>query len=182
MDLNSGDMTMVIQTEPLQVGQAVVVEGTVRVESTNGVSRVIEPNSQILLDDQISTGSNGAVSIVLGDDHTTQLDLGRMSQLIVDEDVMGGILPDIGDVAIENDLATHLLQSWESFEPLAAIESIAPEPDESNTEDSGEADAIPGLDSSSETVASSDSGEEAVGSLDDELDMTNFIPPPEDAS
>ncbi|MBT8346008.1 MAG: hypothetical protein KJO28_06855 [Desulfofustis sp.] len=173
---------MAIQAEPFQVGQALVVEGTVRVESTNGIIRVIEPNSQIFLDDQIATGSSGAVSIVLSDGDGTQLDLGRMSQLIVDEDVMGGIPPDLGDVAIETDLATVLLQSWEAFEPLAPIDSIVPDTGESLVEDSGAADSIAGLDNSPETLASSDSNDDGVGSIDDELDMANFIPPPEDAS
>ena len=40
---------MTLQAEPLQVGLALVVQGNVRAESTNGISRVIEPNSQIFL-------------------------------------------------------------------------------------------------------------------------------------
>ena len=176
---------MAIQAEPFQVGQALVVKGTVRGESTNGVTRVIEPNSQIFLDDQIATGSSGSVSIILSDGDGTHLELGRMSQLIVDEDVVGGTLPDLGDVAIETDLATALLQSWDAFEPLAPIDSIVPDSGDILTDDSGAADSIPGLESSSKTIADSDSQDaqdEGASSIDDDLDMTNLIPPPEDSS
>ncbi len=173
---------MAIQAEPFQVGQALVVKGTVRGESTDGVTRVIEPNSQIFLGDQIATGSSGAVSIVLSDGDGTQLDLGRMSQLIVDEDVMGGTLPDLGDVAIETDLATVLLQSWDAFEPLAPINNIVPEAGDSLADDSGAADSIPGLHGSSQTITDRDSQDDGASSIDDDLDMTNLIPPPEDAS
>ena len=173
---------MAIEAQPLQVGHALIVQGTVRVESTNGVSRAIEPNSQIFLDDQISTGSSGAVSIVLSNDNGIQLDLGRMSQLVIDEDVTGSTLPDLGDVALEAGLAADLLHNWESLEPIATLETLIPETGESDVEGTTSADNIPGLEESSSTLASSGSSDDGAGTIDDELDITNFIPPPEDAS
>ncbi len=173
---------MAIQVTLLQAGQALVVQGTVRVKSADGVTKVIEPNSQIFLDDHIDTGSGGAVSIVWNDSDATQLDLGRMSSIIIDEDVASGTLPDLGDVAMEDGVAADLWQHWESYEPLAPIASIVADTDESPADDGGAADAIPGLDGSAETFSASGSGDDGGGSIDDEFDMTNFIPPPEDAS
>lgn len=172
-----------LQTEPLVIGQALLVSGTVRVESVNGVSQLLKPNSPVHLDDRIDTGSGGEVSIVLNDSDATQLDLGRMSQMIVDDDVLGGgSLPDLGDVAVEAGLVADLWQDWESFEPVAAFETTVPETDESDTEQTADTDSIPGLDGSASTVAASDSGDDGLGSIDDDLDMTNLIPPPDDAA
>ena len=170
-----------LQTEPLVIGQALLVSGTVRVESVNGVSQVLKPNSSIHLDDRIDTGSGGEVSIVLNDSGSTQLDLGRMSKVIVDDDVMGGSLPDLGDVAVEAGLVADLWQDWESFEPVATLDTIVPETDDSGAEQTADTDSIPGLDGSASTVAASDSGDDGLGSIDDDLDMTNLIPPPDDA-
>jgi len=179
---NSGDTVMAeLQTEPLVIGQALLVSGTVRVESVNGVSQVLKPNSSIHLDDRIDTGSGGEVSIVLNDSGSTQLDLGRMSKMIVDDDVMGGSLPDLGDVAVEAGLVADLWQDWESFEPVATLDTIVPETDDSGAEQTADTDSIPGLDGSASTVAASDSGDDGLGSIDDDLDMTNLIPPPDDA-
>ncbi len=173
---------MAVQAEPFQVGLALVVQGNVRVESTNGISRVIEPNSQIFLDDQISTGSSGAVSIVLNDSDATQFDLGRLSEMTIDADVTNPINPELGDVAVEAGLVTGLLQNWEDFEPLAALDSVLPLADDSAADESAAADPIAGLDGSSTNLAAGESSDSVVDSIDDELDMTNFIPPPEDAS
>lgn len=180
---NSGDTVMAeLQTEPLVIGQALLVSGTVRVESVNGVSQVLKPNSSIHLDDRIDTGSGGEVSIVLNDSDATQLDLGRMSQMIVDDDVLGGSLPDLGDVAVEAGLVADLWQDWESFEPVPVLDTTVPETDESGAEQTADTDSIPGLDGSASTVAASDSGDDGLGSIDDDLDMTNLIPPPDDAA
>ncbi len=173
---------MATHAEALQVGLALVVQGSVRVQSTNGVTRVIEPNSEIYLDDRIETGSSGAVSIVLGYAEGAQLDLGRMSHMIVDEDVMGGTLPDLGDVALEAELAADLLQNWESFAPIAALNTFTSETEERDVEEAASAESIPGLKVSSSTVAATDTIDDGVGTIDEDLDMTNFIPPPEDGS
>ncbi len=173
---------MTIQIELLQVGLAVVVQGSVRVKSADGVIKVIEPNAQIFLDDHIDTGSGGAVSIVWNDSAAGQLDLGRMSSTIIDEDVAGGTLPDLGDVAVEAGQVADLWQNWESFEPIAALDTLVADTDESGAQESAAADSIEGMDAPLATVAESDSGDDGLGSIDDDLDMTNLIPPPEDAS
>lgn len=170
--------------ELLVVGQALVVKGIVNVVSINGVSQVIKPNSSIHLDDRIDTGGDGAVSILLTESQNTHLDLGQMSSVIIDDDVTAPSLPELGDVSVEAGLLADLLQNWESFEPVAPLETIIV--DDAADIDSDEvvsADSIPGLDGSSETVAAaSEFGDEGIGGIDDDLDMSNLIPPPEDAS
>ena len=91
---------MAMQAEPIQVGQALVVR---------------------------STGSGGAVSIVWNDSDDSQLELGRMSKMIVDDDVLGGSLPDLGDAAVEAGLVADLWQEWESFEPAATPDTTVVE-------------------------------------------------------
>ena len=172
---------MVTQTMP-QIGQALVVLGTVKAESINGMATVLQPNSPIFMDDRIDTGSDGALSIVFSDNVAPQLDLDRMTTMIIDDDVVGSDLPDLGDVAVEPGLVADLLQSWETLEPATALETVVPEADDSGAEELAAADSIPGLDGSASTVAATDSGDDGLGSIDDDLDMTNLIPPPDDAA
>lgn len=175
---------MALQTDSPVVGQALIVNGTVNLRSADGVSQVVKPNSLIHLDDRIDTGGDGAVSILLADSENNHLDIGNMSRMIIDDDVAGSILPELGDVAVEAGLVVDLLQNWESFEPVVPIETIAPE--EAMDDDPDEmaaADSIPGLDGGSETFAAAEeSGDDGVGSFGDDLDLANLIPPPEDGS
>ena len=173
---------MAVNAESFQVGQALVVYGTVRVESANGVSRIIEPNSQIFFEDRIDTGNNGAVSIMLNDSDGTQIDVGRLSEILIDEDVLNVTLPDLGDVSVEAGLLADLLHSQDSFDSVASMDSVLPAADDSAAEETGAADSIPGLDTAEPSVSSSDSSDDGLGSIDDELDMTNLIPPPEDGA
>lgn len=175
---------MALQTDSPVVGQALFVSGAVSVRSAGGVSQVIKPNSPIHLNDRIDTGGDGAVSIILSDGENNQLDLGNMSSVILDDDVAGGSLPELVDVAVEVGLMADLLQNWESFETVVPLDVVASEDDvDDDMEDVASADSIPGLDGASKTVAaSSEAGEDGVGSIDDDLDMNNLIPPPEDAS
>lgn len=174
---------MATQIEPLVIGQAMVVHGTVRAASSDGVTHLIQPNSPIHLDDRIDTGSDGAVSIIFNDVDNSQLDLDRMTDMVIDQDVFSVNLLDLSDVTAEAGLLHDLLQNWESIEPAVALEAVLSETDASGTEETAAADSIPGLDGSSETVAaSSEAGDDGLGSIDDDLDMTNLIPPPDDAA
>ena len=142
--------------EPLVIGQALVVQGTVMMQSVNGVSQVVKPNSEIHFEDQIDTGGDGAVSILFADSENHQLDIGNMSRMIIDDDVAGSTLPELGDVAVEAGLVADLLQNWESFEPVAPLETIAPdEAMDSDADEMAAANSIPGLDGCTETVADS---------------------------
>lgn len=71
------------------IGKALLVYGTVKAVSPNGTERLLSPNSPIYANERIVTGPDGSVSIhfAKGSDH---LDLGRMSDVTVDDDVFGG--------------------------------------------------------------------------------------------
>ena len=77
-------MKTTAQAQP--VGKAFIVYGTVKAITPGGLERVLTPNSPIYANDRIVTGADGSISI-----HFTngadQLDLGRMSDVAVDEDV-----------------------------------------------------------------------------------------------
>ena len=68
------------------VGKAVIVYGSVKAVSASGLERVLGPNSIIYADEHIVTGPDGSVSIAFTD-NPTQLILGRMSDVAIDEDV-----------------------------------------------------------------------------------------------
>ena len=172
---------MAIQTMP-QIGQAVVVHGTVHAESVNGVSTVLQPNSPIFINDAIDTGSDGALSIVFSDNAAPQLDLDRMTTMIIDDDVLGNALPDLGDVSVESGIVQDLLQNWEAIEPLAALETLVPEMGDAGA-DTDTDEAIPGLESAGAEIASSDigaDGDDGAGGADYDFDLTSLIPPPDD--
>ena len=71
-------------------GKVAVLHGTVKAISPDGVARVLTVNSLIYADDKIITGGDGSISIVFGSVPPTQLDLGRMSEVQITEDVYGG--------------------------------------------------------------------------------------------
>ena len=88
------------------IGKVMIVYGTVKAESADGVVRVLQPNSPIFFNDRINTGADGAVSIVFSDPANTQLDLGRMTDMVITEDVLAsgeGGAASLDDVAAEVD-------------------------------------------------------------------------------
>jgi hypothetical protein len=70
------------------VGQVTIQYGSAKAIGTDGAERVLSPNSQIFMGDHIITGPDGMVSVVF-DANQTQLDIGRMSDAFVDQDVIG---------------------------------------------------------------------------------------------
>lgn len=168
-----------------QIGQALMVHGTVYAESVNGMSTVLQPNSPIFINDSIDTGSDGALSIVFSDNAAPQLDLDRMTTMIIDDDVLGNALPDLGDVSVESGIVQDLLQNWEAIEPLAALETLVPDMGDAGADgaDTDTAEEIPGLDSAGAEIAASDigaDGDEGAGGADYDFDLTSLIPPPDD--
>ncbi|MDR2549421.1 MAG: retention module-containing protein, partial [Desulfobulbus sp.] len=71
------------------IGKAFIVYGTVKAVSPAGVERLLTPNSPVYAHERIVTGPDGSVSIALADQQG-HLDLGRMSDVLMDEDVYGG--------------------------------------------------------------------------------------------
>ena len=85
-----------------EVGKVFIVYGKAKAISSDGTERVLGPNSPVFEYDQIITESDGRLSIILNDPAQTQLDIGRMSHIQIDEDVFAGSTSDeIAEVAAE---------------------------------------------------------------------------------
>jgi len=84
------------------VGKVSILYGTAKAISPDGTVRVLDANSLVYADDRIITESDGSVSIVLNDPAQTHLNIGRMSDIVIDEDVYGGVAPeDVAEAAAE---------------------------------------------------------------------------------
>ncbi|MDD2581616.1 MAG: retention module-containing protein [Desulfuromonadaceae bacterium] len=84
------------------VGKVVILYGTVKAVSPDGTVRLLMPNSTIFANDRIVTESDGNVSIMFDGTHPSQMDLGRMSSVAIDEDVYAGVMPGVAsDAAAE---------------------------------------------------------------------------------
>ncbi len=106
------------------VGEAVIVQGQVTAVAADGTRRLLMPGAPVFADDRIVTGSDGMVSIVFADSDHTQLDLGRLSDVLVDRDVYGDALPvDLGDAAGDVAAIQQALQDG-SYDPT--VDSEAP--------------------------------------------------------
>lgn len=101
------------------IGKVVILYGTVKAISPDGTARVLTPNSPVFADDQIITESDGSVSLMLDGTPPIHIDLGRMSQLVLDEDVYGGPAS-AADVSAEADKVQQALLAGEQpIEPEA---------------------------------------------------------------
>ncbi len=93
--------------------------------AADGTERLLLPGSPVFADDRIVTGSDGMVSIVFADSAHTQLDLGRLSDTLVDRDLFGDALPaDAGEAAAEVSALHQALQA-DDFDPSLAAEPPA---------------------------------------------------------
>ena len=75
-------------------GKVAILYGTVKAISPDGTVRILKLNSPVYSDDRIITGDDGSVSIVFNTFPSTQLDLGRVSEVTIDEDVYGAVTPE----------------------------------------------------------------------------------------
>ncbi|MGB5217053.1 MAG: retention module-containing protein, partial [Smithella sp.] len=76
-------------------GKVAILYGTVKAISPDGTVRLLKLSSPVYADDRIITGDDGSISIVFNTFPPTQLDLGRVSEVVVDEDVYGAVTPDV---------------------------------------------------------------------------------------
>jgi hypothetical protein len=84
------------------IGKVSILYGTVKAISPDGTVRILAPNSPVYANDQIITESDGSVAIMLDGPPPAQLNLGRMTTIILDEDVYAGVTPAmISDAAAE---------------------------------------------------------------------------------
>ncbi|MCK5227708.1 MAG: retention module-containing protein, partial [Desulfobulbaceae bacterium] len=106
------------------VGKVFIMYGTAKAVSPEGTERALGPNSPIFANDRIITGSDGSLSIVFDDPANSQLNLGRMSEIIIDEEVYDAQAADAADVAGEvAEIQKALLA--EDFDPTTELEAPA---------------------------------------------------------
>jgi hypothetical protein len=112
------------------IGKAVVVYGHVKAIAADGTERMLQPNSLIYADDRIITDSDGSISILLDGTPPTHLNLGRMMDIVMDEDVYGAVTPTTtADATAEAERIQQLLaqgeQPIQSESPAAGGEASA---------------------------------------------------------
>jgi len=73
------------------VGSVVVLYDDAKAISVNGMERHLSVGSPIYANDRIVTEGDGRISIVIDDADQTQMDLNGMSEIIIDEDIFGGV-------------------------------------------------------------------------------------------
>ncbi|MCE5263435.1 MAG: retention module-containing protein, partial [Deltaproteobacteria bacterium] len=89
-------------TENLVVGKVLILYGTVKAIAEDGTVRLLGPNSPIYANEHVITESDGSVSIQFAGPPVTQLDLGRMTEIVIDEDVYAGVVPEaVSDAAAQ---------------------------------------------------------------------------------
>ena len=76
-------------------GKVAILYGTVKAISPDGTVRILQLNSLVFADDRIITGDDGSISIVFDTPTHIQLDLGRVSDVVIDEDVYGVVSPGV---------------------------------------------------------------------------------------
>ena len=74
-------------TNQAAIGKVVILQGQVQAAAMDGTVRALSPNSVVYANDQIITGSDGNLSLFIIGNPPTQLDIGRMSNVTLDEDV-----------------------------------------------------------------------------------------------
>jgi hypothetical protein len=95
-----------------QIGTAQVAYGTVQAHLADNGVRAIETNSPVFLGDRITTDADGTITILFDDEAGTRLELGRMADVLLDEDVFQATAPeDIGDIAAAVEQVREVLET-----------------------------------------------------------------------
>jgi hypothetical protein len=107
------------------VGKVVILYGNVIARSVDGTERLLSINSPIYSYDTIITESDGRVTITMDDPAQSQLDIGRMSQVLLDEDIYAGVTAEEVAAAAEEveQIQQQLLE--EGFDPTVELEAPA---------------------------------------------------------
>ena len=72
------------------IGRVAIIYDNAKAISADGTERFLMVDSPIFAYDRIITKGDSRISIVIDDDNHTQIDLGGMSDVIIDEDIFGG--------------------------------------------------------------------------------------------
>jgi hypothetical protein len=104
-------ITMETGNQP--IGSVAILYGNAKAISIDGTERILSPNSPVFAYDRIITESDGRVSIIINDPAASQIDIGRMSHIIIDEDIFAGVT--------EEDIAASTAESQEIQEALLPL-------------------------------------------------------------
>jgi len=165
-----------VSQEP--VGKVFIVYGTAKVISTDGTTKALAPNSPIFAQDRIITESDGRLSIIFDDPANPQLNLGRMSDIIIDEDVYNTATEDLAEVTGEVEEVQEAILS-EGFDPTTELP--APAAGDAGGASDGGGHPIASFASTGESVTPT-SGAETAGVTNDFLDPVPGIFTPQLAS
>ena len=126
--MNAINTTPDNNTTSQPIGTISVVNGTVQAQAAANGVRTLQVGSPVFLNDRIMTGDNGMISIVFGDAARTQLDLGRMSDVVLNEDTLQYALPEeFSDAVAEVDQIQEALLTG-TFDPTTDLEPTAAGP------------------------------------------------------
>jgi len=101
------------------IGKVVILYGTVKAVAPDGTVRVLGPNSLVYAGERIITESDGTVSIVLNGPPAGQIDLGRMSDVLLSEDVYAGA-EEVTDAVAQAEQIEEAIAGEEDIELEAA--------------------------------------------------------------
>ncbi|MBW2484466.1 MAG: hypothetical protein JRF05_03805 [Deltaproteobacteria bacterium] len=90
------------ETDRQPVGRVLIMYDQAKAISPDGTERHLAVESPVFAHDRIITEGDGRVSIAIDDDGKTQIDLDGMNDIIIDEDIFGGVnSTDIAEAAAE---------------------------------------------------------------------------------
>ncbi|WP_304511273.1 retention module-containing protein [Desulfopila sp. IMCC35008] len=110
------------------IGTAMIVNGTVMVERASGEKATLVPSNPVYLNDRIQTGFNGSVSILLNDGESDLLALGKMTDMVLDSDVVpeNALAANFDSVADAEEIQNLLLD--DDYDPTIELEAPAAGP------------------------------------------------------
>ena len=76
------------------VGKVFILYGKVKAIAPDGTVRVLAVNSPVFAMDRIVTESDGSVAIMFDGPPPAQIEIGRMSDVLIDEDIYEGAAPE----------------------------------------------------------------------------------------
>ncbi|MEJ2332522.1 MAG: retention module-containing protein, partial [Desulfobulbaceae bacterium] len=114
-----------METGNQPIGSVAILYGNAKAISIDGTERILSPNSPVFAYDRIITESDGRVSIIINDPAASQIDIGRMSHIIIDEDIFAGVTEE--DIAASTAEIQEIQEALlaEGFDPTVELEAPA---------------------------------------------------------
>ena len=118
----SSNLTGTETSQP--IGKVFILYGSVKAQAPDGTLRTLGPNSPVFAHDRIITDSDGRVTISFTAPGTPNINIGRMSDVVLDEDVYSAEAFDLQDVVSEIEQIQQALLD-EEFDPTVELEAPA---------------------------------------------------------